>query len=41
VANVSRIGLIDDACKDHVDDTGPGGEIGNTGADGSSPLDRL
>jgi hypothetical protein len=29
------------ACSDHVADTGPGGEVGSTGADGSSPTERV
>ena len=29
------------ACADHIDDTGPDGIVGHTGADGSSFTDRL
>jgi uncharacterized protein YkwD len=32
--------LMTNACSDHVADTGPGGEVGNTGADGSTVIDR-
>jgi hypothetical protein len=28
------------ACSDHVADTTTGGEVGNTGADGSTVIDR-
>jgi hypothetical protein len=32
--------LMTNACSDHVADTGPGGEVGNTGADLSTVIDR-
>jgi hypothetical protein len=33
--------LMSSACSDHVTNTGPGGEIGNIGADGSTPTERV
>jgi uncharacterized protein YkwD len=32
---------MNNACIDHVVDTGPSGTTGDTGADGSSPSDRV
>jgi hypothetical protein len=32
--------LMTNACSDHVVDTGPSGEVGDTGADGSTAIER-
>ena len=38
---LTEVTLMTTACSDHVADTGPGGETGNTGADGSTPTERV
>jgi hypothetical protein len=37
---LTLVSLMTNACSDHVADTGPGGEVGNTGADGSTVTER-
>ena len=41
VSYLDRKAGMDQGCRDHVEQMGPGGDTGHTGLDGSDPFDRM